>query len=73
LVRPKSQVNREKAVAYLKAGTALVLTTQLLRNVFDRSHTPSSRSILADGTERHMAENESRVPSETDLEGLGIG
>jgi hypothetical protein len=67
LVRPKSQVNREKAVAYLKAGKTLVLTTQLLRNVFDRSRTPSSRSILADDTERHLAQNEWRVPSETDL------
>jgi hypothetical protein len=50
LVRTGSETNREKAVAYLKAGKTLILTPSLLRDVFDRTRTPGSRSILTDGT-----------------------
>jgi hypothetical protein len=50
LVRTGTEVHREKAVAYLKAGKTLILTPQLLRDVFDQSRTPGSRSILTDGT-----------------------
>jgi hypothetical protein len=50
LVRTGSEANREKSVAYLKAGKTLILTPQLLRDVFDQSRTPGSRSILTDGT-----------------------
>jgi len=49
LVRTGSAMNREKAVAYLKAGKTLILTPSLLRDPFDRTRTPGSRSILTDG------------------------
>jgi hypothetical protein len=50
LVRTGHDSNRDRSVAYLKAGKTLILTTSLLRDVFDRSGTPGSRSILTDGT-----------------------
>ena len=50
LLRTGETSNRERAVSYLKAGKVLILTPQLLRDPFDRTRTPGSRSILTDGT-----------------------
>ena len=50
LVRTGSEANRAEAVAYLKAGKTLVLTTSLLRDAFDPTRSPGSRSIRTDGT-----------------------
>jgi hypothetical protein len=50
LVRTGSEANRDRAVAYLKAGKTLILTPSALTDIFDQTRTPGSRSILTDGT-----------------------
>jgi hypothetical protein len=50
LVRTGSDIHRAKSVAYLRGGKTLVLTTSLLRDAFDSTRTPGSRSLLTDGT-----------------------